>query len=62
MGLEVCRVINEPTVAALAYGLDHTDSSVIAVYANPSAVSLHSLANAIDSAPVETQACERSAR
>ncbi|CDZ97062.1 heat shock protein [Phaffia rhodozyma] len=31
-GLEVLRVINEPTAAALAYGLDKNDSSVIAVY------------------------------
>jgi len=31
-GLEVLRVINEPTAAALAYGLDKTDSSIIAVY------------------------------
>lgn len=31
-GLEVLRVINEPTAAALAYGLDKTSSSVIAVY------------------------------
>ncbi|KAF9047451.1 heat shock protein 70 family [Panaeolus papilionaceus] len=31
-GLEVLRVINEPTAAALAYGLDKTDNSVIAVY------------------------------
>jgi molecular chaperone DnaK len=31
-GLEVLRVINEPTAAALAYGLDKTESSVIAVY------------------------------
>ncbi|KAI0067655.1 heat shock protein 70 [Artomyces pyxidatus] len=31
-GLEVLRVINEPTAAALAYGLDRTDNSVIAVY------------------------------
>ncbi|KLO17708.1 heat shock protein 70 [Schizopora paradoxa] len=31
-GLEVLRVINEPTAAALAYGLDRADSSVIAVY------------------------------
>ena len=31
-GLEVLRVINEPTAAALAYGLDHSDNSVIAVY------------------------------
>ncbi|KAF8881484.1 Hsp70 protein-domain-containing protein [Infundibulicybe gibba] len=31
-GLEVLRVINEPTTAALAYGLGRLDSSVIAVY------------------------------
>lgn len=31
-GLEVLRVINEPTAAALAYGLDKNESSVIAVY------------------------------
>jgi len=31
-GLEVLRVINEPTAAALAYGLDKSDSSIIAVY------------------------------
>lgn len=31
-GLDVLRVINEPTAAALAYGLDRSDSSVIAVY------------------------------
>ncbi|KAI6029325.1 heat shock protein [Pisolithus microcarpus] len=31
-GLEVLRVINEPTAAALAYGLDRAESSVIAVY------------------------------
>jgi molecular chaperone DnaK len=31
-GLDVLRVINEPTAAALAYGLDKNDSSVIAVY------------------------------
>jgi molecular chaperone DnaK len=31
-GLDVRRVINEPTAAALAYGLDRTDSRVIAVY------------------------------
>ena len=30
--LEVLRVINEPTAAALAYGLDRSESSVIAVY------------------------------
>ncbi|KAH9944772.1 heat shock protein 70 family [Amylocystis lapponica] len=31
-GLDVLRVINEPTAAALAYGLDRHDSAVIAVY------------------------------
>jgi molecular chaperone DnaK len=31
-GLDVLRVINEPTAAALAYGLDRSDNSVIAVY------------------------------
>ncbi len=31
-GLEVLRIINEPTAAALAYGLDKKDSSTIAVY------------------------------
>jgi molecular chaperone DnaK len=31
-GLDVLRVINEPTAAALAYGLDRADSRVIAVY------------------------------
>ncbi|KIY69502.1 heat shock protein [Cylindrobasidium torrendii FP15055 ss-10] len=31
-GLDVLRVINEPTAAALAYGLDRGTSSVIAVY------------------------------
>ena len=31
-GLEVLRVINEPTAAALAYGLDKADSAVVAVY------------------------------
>lgn len=31
-GLDVLRVLNEPTAAALAYGLDRSDSSVIAVY------------------------------
>ncbi|KAG5647058.1 hypothetical protein DXG03_001428 [Asterophora parasitica] len=31
-GLDVLRVINEPTAAALAYGLDRNESSVIAVY------------------------------
>ncbi|VDO98716.1 unnamed protein product [Soboliphyme baturini] len=31
-GLTVLRVINEPTAAALAYGLDKTEDKVIAVY------------------------------
>ncbi len=31
-GLEVLRIINEPTAAALAYGLDRKDSKTIAVY------------------------------
>lgn len=31
-GLNVLRVINEPTAAALAYGMDRTDDKVIAVY------------------------------
>ena len=31
-GLEVLRIINEPTAAALAYGLDKSESKVIAVY------------------------------
>jgi len=31
-GLDVLRVINEPTAAALAYGVDRTDASIIAVY------------------------------
>ncbi len=31
-GLDVLRIINEPTAAALAYGLDKRDSGVIAVY------------------------------
>lgn len=31
-GLEVERIINEPTAAALAYGLDKTESGTIAVY------------------------------
>jgi molecular chaperone DnaK len=31
-GLEVLRIINEPTAAALAYGLDKTDGKKIAVY------------------------------
>jgi molecular chaperone DnaK len=31
-GLEVLRIINEPTAAALAYGLDKNDGKIIAVY------------------------------
>lgn len=31
-GLEVLRIINEPTAAALAYGLDKSDGQTIAVY------------------------------
>ncbi len=31
-GLEVLRIINEPTAASLAYGLDKQDGKVIAVY------------------------------
>jgi len=31
-GLEVLRIINEPTAAALSYGLDRKDGEVIAVY------------------------------
>ena len=31
-GLEVRRIINEPTAAAMAYGLDHKAEEVIAVY------------------------------
>lgn len=31
-GLEVVRIINEPTAAALAYGLDRQEDSTIAVY------------------------------
>ena len=31
-GLEVLRIINEPTAAALAYGLDKSDSGTIVVY------------------------------
>ncbi len=31
-GLEVLRIINEPTAAALAYGLDRKDSGIVAVY------------------------------
>ena len=31
-GLEVKRIINEPTAAALAYGLDKTTDQKIAIY------------------------------
>src|SRR3546814_15895270 len=31
-GLEVLRIINEPTAAALAYGLDKNENKTIAVY------------------------------
>jgi len=31
-GLEVMRIINEPTAAALAYGLDKADGKIIAVF------------------------------
>jgi len=31
-GLEVKRIINEPTAAALAYGLDRKESGIVAVY------------------------------
>jgi molecular chaperone DnaK len=31
-GLEVKRIVNEPTAAALAYGLDQRDDQIIAVY------------------------------
>jgi molecular chaperone DnaK len=31
-GLEVLRIINEPTAAALAYGIDEKDEKVVAVY------------------------------
>lgn len=31
-GLDVLRIINEPTAACLAYGLDKNESKVIAVY------------------------------
>ncbi|MBW2527238.1 MAG: molecular chaperone DnaK [Deltaproteobacteria bacterium] len=31
-GLEVRRIVNEPTAAALAYGLDQTEAQTIAVY------------------------------
>jgi molecular chaperone DnaK len=31
-GLDVLRIINEPTAAALAYGMDKNDGKIIAVY------------------------------
>lgn len=31
-GLDVMRIINEPTAAALAYGLDKADGKLIAVF------------------------------
>jgi molecular chaperone DnaK len=31
-GLEVMRIINEPTAASLAYGLEHKGSEIVAVY------------------------------
>ena len=31
-GLEVLRIINEPTAAALAYGLDKNEGKTIAVF------------------------------
>jgi molecular chaperone DnaK len=31
-GLDVLRIINEPTAASLAYGLDNKRNEVIAVY------------------------------
>jgi molecular chaperone DnaK len=31
-GLDVLRIINEPTAAALAYGMDKTDGTLLAVY------------------------------
>ncbi len=31
-GLDVLRIVNEPTAAALAYGLDHRGSGTVAVY------------------------------
>jgi len=32
LGVKVFRLLNEPTAAAIAYGLDHDDEGVIAVY------------------------------
>ena len=31
-GLEAVRIVNEPTAAALAYGLDRAEDATIAVY------------------------------
>jgi molecular chaperone DnaK len=31
-GLEVLKIINEPTAAALSYGMDKKDGATIAVY------------------------------
>ena len=31
-GLEVKRIINEPTAAALSYGIDRPDDEIVAVY------------------------------
>lgn len=31
-GLDVVRIINEPTAAALAYGMEKKEDSIIAVY------------------------------
>jgi molecular chaperone DnaK len=31
-GLDVKRIINEPTAAALAYGVDKSDNKIVAVY------------------------------
>ena len=31
-GMEVARIINEPTAAALAYGMDKSEGKMIAVY------------------------------
>ena len=39
-GLEVLRIINEPTAAALAYGLDRKESGLVAVYDLGSGTSL----------------------
>src|SRR5206468_4994350 len=31
-GLEVLRIVNEPTAASLAYGIDKKDEAIVAVY------------------------------